>query len=105
MPFQDRIRDLVRDVLPAVPRPLTEHVTCHVFRLIERRQTWRQRHGRLAGETTGGTDIANQSIGKAVKAVLGASNPDETDALEWCALITRFTTLRRPPDAQAPRPL
>ena len=98
MPIQSRIQDFVREVLPAVPRPLTEHVTCHVFWLIQQRHDWRQRYGQIANETRGGTDTVNQLIGKAVKAVLGADDRGETEAPECCALISRYMTLRVPPN-------
>ena len=98
MPIQGRIQDFVREVLPAVPRPLTKHVTCHVFWLIERRHDWHRRYDQFANETTGSTGTVNQLIGKAVKAVLGAGDLGETDAPECCALITRYMTLRVPPD-------
>ena len=97
-PIQGRIHDFVREVLPAVPRPLTKRVTCHVFWLIERRHDWHQRYDQFANETTGSTGTVNQLIGKAVKAVLGAGDLGETDAPECCALITRYMTLRVPPD-------
>lgn len=99
MPIQARIEDFVREVLPAVPRPLTKHVTCHVFWLIERRDDWRQQYDLFANETQGGTDAVNQLIGKSVKAVLGADNLGNTDAPECCTLTSHYTKLRVPPGA------
>ena len=99
MPIQARIEGFVRDVLPAVPRPLTKHVTCHVFWLIERRDDWRQQYDLFATETQDGTDTVNQLIGKAVKAVLGADDLGNTDAPECCTLIGRYMKLRVPPGA------
>ena len=96
MPFQARIEAFVGEVLPAVPRPLTKHVTCHVFWLIERRGDWQQRYDQFANETRGGPDTVNQSIGKAVKALLGANDLGETDAPECCALISRYMQLDLP---------
>ena len=98
MPIQSRIQDFVREVLPAVPRPLTKHVTCHVFWLIQRRHDWHQRYEQFAIETPGSTATVNQMIGKAVKAVLGADDRGETEAPECCALISRYMTLRVPPN-------
>ena len=97
MTIQSRIQDFVREVLPAVPRPLTKHVTCHVFWLLQRRHDWHQRY-EAAVETPGGTATVNQSIGKAVKAVLGADDRGETEAPGCCALISRYMTLRVPPN-------
>ena len=96
MPIQARIQEFVTEVLPAVPRPLTKHVTCHVFWLIERRDDWRQRYDQFASETPGGTATVNQSIGRAVKAVFGADDLGETPAPECCALIKGYMMLRLP---------
>ena len=99
MGFERRIADFVREILPAVPRPLSEDVTCQVFCLIERSDTWRQRYDAFANETTGGTDTVNQRIGKAVKAVLGADDLGRADAPECCTLTKWYTKLRVPPGA------
>ena len=99
MPIQARIEDFTGEVLSAVPRPLTKHVTCHVFWLIERRDDWWQQYDLFANETRGGPDTVNQLIGKAVKAVLGADDLGNTDAPECCTLISRYMKLRVPPGA------
>ena len=80
MSIQCQIEDFVRGVLPEVPRPLTEHVTRDVFRLIERSHDWQRYYDRFVDETrpgrkgdiTGGRATVNRLIGKAVKAVLEA---------------------------------
>ena len=107
MSIQRRIEEFVRRVLPAVPRPLTEHVTCDVFRLIERSDDWRRYYDRFVGETQrgregdikGGRDTVNRSIGKAVKAVLGAETIANASPPECCTLIRSYTTLDVPPGA------
>lgn len=108
MSIQRQIEDFVRGVLSEVPRPLTEHVICDVFRLIERSDVWRRGYDRFVDETRrgregdikGGRDTVNPLIGKAVRAVLGAETIGTASAPECCTLIrSRYTILRVPPGA------
>ena len=96
--MQNELENFVSDILSAVPKPLTEHVTCHVFWLIERRPEWGQRYEHFITRSPGGAHTVNQNIGKAVKAVLDAENLGETDAPEDCALIKTYTRLHMLPN-------
>ena len=96
--MQNELENLVSDILSAVPKPLTEHVTCHVFWLIERRPEWRQRYEQFIARSPDGAHVVNPLLGKAVKAVLDAENLSETDAPEDCALIKTYMRLHMLPN-------
>lgn len=89
---REEVQDFVAEVMEAVPRPLTEHVTCHVFWLIERCSNWRAQYDRFAA--AGDFDTMNREIGRAVKEKLDATNIEERPAHGSCVLIKTYTMLR-----------
>ena len=90
--FRMRVTEFVREVLPAVQRPLTVDVTDHVFCAIEANPDWLQRYEQFRNETPGGADTINSEIGRAVKNIL-ATDVAGTNKTPASGLIAKCSRL------------
>ena len=87
------VKTLVDEVLCALPRPLDEHVTLAVFKMIEANPKWLQQYRILCNELR--QWVVNNWIGQWTRDALGTDRlKPGVDARSETTLIRTYSTLR-----------
>lgn len=87
------IKDLVEEVLAALPSTACPHVIRDVFIQIERRPEWRARYDLECGSLN--QWVVNNWIGKWTRHYVGHRGPKRQVPMKECTLATSYSVLGR----------